>query len=371
MKDSSFYQLAVLFYDEKLPFSEKYYSSEKQTFQTGYTFYDQLLPVVESFPVICLHETDHSVLLLFKTSDSKEAALRKEMEIQGMNLLQQIQQQLHLSSRLLILEGCGDLKMQKENYFRLQSSFKARWFLTPDILMEVSESGIYPWESEKKKRTPLPPPPERIDIEQLSEWEEQGCAEEHLEQIAVQITASQNIREAKNLIQLLDVYCSSLWDYCHKKGGSPESLSENKLSTNYTFQDTVHWFADQIHCAWNFIHSDRNKQYSPSVEMAIEYMKQHLNDKQLDINQTAESVSLSPSRFRFKFKSETGISPNQYLGDLRFARAEKLLLTTCMKLEDIADEVGFLDGKYFRKIFHKKYGMTPREFREQRGKKNE
>lgn len=371
LKDSCCYQLAVLFYDEKLPFSEKYCSSEKQIFQTGYTFYDRLLPIIESFPVICLPETDHSVLLFWKMSDTNEINLHKEIGIQGRNLLEQIQQQLHLSSRLLVLEGYGDLKMQKEHYFKLQPSFKARWFLPSNILMEISESGIYQWEAVKKKNEPLPMPPERIDIEQLTKWVEQGCANQCLKQIAAQITASQDILEAKNLVQLLDVYCNNLWDYCQKNGYVPESLFENKLSADYTFQDTVYWLSSQILYAWNFIHSCSNKQYSPSVEMAIKYMKQHLNDKQLDINQTAEFVSLSPSHFRFKFKSETGFSPNHYLSDLRFARAEKLLLTTCMKLEDIADEVGFLDGKYFRKTFHKKYGMTPREFREQRGKKDE
>lgn len=110
--------------------------------------------------------------------------------------------------------------------------------------------------------------------------------------------------------------------------------------------------------------------HSVPVKTAIEYMKLHLNDKQLDMQQIAKEAALSPSRFRAVFKAETGSSPSQYLSELRFRRAEQLLLETCMKMDDIADEVGFLNGKYFRKVFGQKYNMTPREFRERRGKQD-
>ena len=81
-----------------------------------------------------------------------------------------------------------------------------------------------------------------------------------------------------------------------------------------------------------------------------------------------QCASLSPSRLRAVFKEETGVSPSQYLSGLRFERACELLRSTTMKTEEIAAESGFLDGKYFRKVFHGKYQMTPREFREQKGK---
>lgn len=104
--------------------------------------------------------------------------------------------------------------------------------------------------------------------------------------------------------------------------------------------------------------------WSWPVKTAIQYIHEHLSDKQLDISQLAEKVSLSQSRFRAVFKEETGKSPSRYLSEIRFQVAEELLLKSGLKMDDIADEAGFLDGKYFRKIFSQKYGMTPRQFRE-------
>lgn len=101
--------------------------------------------------------------------------------------------------------------------------------------------------------------------------------------------------------------------------------------------------------------------------MAIQYIKGHYYEKQLGVGRLAERVCLSPSRFRTVFKQEVGLSPNQYLGEVRLREAQKLLLNTCMKLEDIADATGYVNGSYFQKIFRQKFGITPKEFREQGG----
>ena len=104
--------------------------------------------------------------------------------------------------------------------------------------------------------------------------------------------------------------------------------------------------------------------YSQPVRMAIEHFKRYYYEKQLSINQIADTVHLSPSRFRAVFQQEVGCSPKQYLSTLRLREAEHLLRTTYMKSDEIADATGYQNGNYFRKIFQKKYGMTPKEFRQ-------
>jgi YesN/AraC family two-component response regulator len=106
------------------------------------------------------------------------------------------------------------------------------------------------------------------------------------------------------------------------------------------------------------------KGYSKITCEVIGYLKNHYHIQNLDINQIADYVSMSTSRLRTVFKEEVGQTLGQYLTDLRMNRAKHLLLETNWKSDQIAEEVGYLDGKYFRKMFKQKYGITPREYRE-------
>lgn len=57
----------------------------------------------------------------------------------------------------------------------------------------------------------------------------------------------------------------------------------------------------------------------------------------------------------------------EYLTEIRIDAAMKLLLTTTMSLSSISSSVGIADHRYFFKIFKKKTGMTPSEFRASNG----
>lgn len=43
--------------------------------------------------------------------------------------------------------------------------------------------------------------------------------------------------------------------------------------------------------------------------------------------------------------------------------AEQLIRTTSMQISEIAANVGFFDYNYFSKVFHRKFGVSPREYR--------
>ena len=53
----------------------------------------------------------------------------------------------------------------------------------------------------------------------------------------------------------------------------------------------------------------------------------------------------------------------QYLSGLRLEKARRLLLESDKKLLDICLECGFSDGKYLNRLFAKRYGCTPKEYR--------
>lgn len=52
-----------------------------------------------------------------------------------------------------------------------------------------------------------------------------------------------------------------------------------------------------------------------------------------------------------------------YLNDLRMAKAVELLKDISINIKEISERVGYRDANYFTRIFKKKMGMTPSEFR--------
>lgn len=63
------------------------------------------------------------------------------------------------------------------------------------------------------------------------------------------------------------------------------------------------------------------------------------------------------------FKRHVGKSLVEYLTHIRIQKAKQLLIGGEWNIADVAEEVGFLDVKYFIKRFKKITGLTPSEYR--------
>lgn len=64
-----------------------------------------------------------------------------------------------------------------------------------------------------------------------------------------------------------------------------------------------------------------------------------------------------------RFKKATGDSPSQYVQQIRINKARTLLETTTLSVENIMDQMGYLDASSFRRLFKKKCGVSPTEYR--------
>lgn len=83
----------------------------------------------------------------------------------------------------------------------------------------------------------------------------------------------------------------------------------------------------------------------------------------------AELIGLSISHYRRCFRAAAGISPIDFLLNLRLFEAEKRLLETGLSVAEIAAETGFGDPNYFSRLFARRKGVPPREWRRTRLKK--
>ncbi len=83
----------------------------------------------------------------------------------------------------------------------------------------------------------------------------------------------------------------------------------------------------------------------------------------IDIPQMAERAGMPVRTFTRRFRQALGMTPNQYLQDLRIDNGRDLLKTTDLSIQDVAENVGYKDTAYFSRVFKTKVGLTPTEYK--------
>ncbi len=94
----------------------------------------------------------------------------------------------------------------------------------------------------------------------------------------------------------------------------------------------------------------------------IDYIENNPDNK-IYIDELAEIAHMSKRNFQRTFKKAVGLSPVQYLTQVRLQKARKLLRETNLQITDVAIMTGFTDSNYFIKCFKQSYKMTPYKFR--------
>jgi len=107
--------------------------------------------------------------------------------------------------------------------------------------------------------------------------------------------------------------------------------------------------------------------WNPRIHQAVEYMATHLRGANT-VEEMARRFGYSRSRFAVLFRGQTGQPPNRYLESLRLAQARQLLEYTDQTLAQIADHVGFSCPFYLSHRFKKHFGLSPRGYRNQKGR---
>ncbi len=87
----------------------------------------------------------------------------------------------------------------------------------------------------------------------------------------------------------------------------------------------------------------------------------HHND--IDMENIAKQLNLSYSYYRKLFRDTVGLTPHQYLLQVRINKAKELLDNYDLSVKEISANVGFTDELYFSRLFKKKTGIVPSKWR--------
>jgi signal transduction histidine kinase/ligand-binding sensor domain-containing protein/AraC-like DNA-binding protein len=105
------------------------------------------------------------------------------------------------------------------------------------------------------------------------------------------------------------------------------------------------------------LHSDRML-----IEKASHFIDQHLNDRTLVIDTLASALGMSISTMYRKIKVLTNQSPTEFIRYIRLKKAVKLMDEGNTNVDEIGFAVGFNSHSYFTSSFKKQFGMTPSEY---------
>ena len=108
-----------------------------------------------------------------------------------------------------------------------------------------------------------------------------------------------------------------------------------------------------------------NKPTDTTLTPAMEYLEFHYNQA-VSVETLSSLCFLSPSRFHYLFKKQTGVSPIVYKNQLAVQyAAQDLLFLQDKSVREIAERHGFSSIVYFERLFKKTTGKTPSQYRKE------
>ena len=109
--------------------------------------------------------------------------------------------------------------------------------------------------------------------------------------------------------------------------------------------------------------NDKAGHCSNAIDSALKYIEENYK-KDLSVDKVSNYICMNPNYFSSLFKSKTGYSFTNYLQKIRVEKSKQLLSDPKNRIFEIAEMVGFVNSKYFFKIFKKETGLTPGEYRD-------
>lgn len=120
----------------------------------------------------------------------------------------------------------------------------------------------------------------------------------------------------------------------------------------------------------SFVH----KPYLPSSKSSInkadeEFLKKmtdliigHIDQPEFNVEQLASAMCMSRSSLHRKIKDVSNLTPVDFIRLVRLKKAAELIRQNHYRVAEVCEMVGISSPSYFIKLFHRQFGMTPKEF---------
>ena len=143
-----------------------------------------------------------------------------------------------------------------------------------------------------------------------------------------------------------------------------EAKLHNILQLNQSFKET---YSKQV--TVSLPETEKVSDKDIFLQKTLKYIYDNLDNTQLSVEVLSAHLFISRASLYNKLLEFTGMSPVEFIRNVKLEKAKDLLEKTDMTVSSVAYETGFANPTYFTKVFKTKYNMTPSEFQNEKKKK--
>lgn len=123
------------------------------------------------------------------------------------------------------------------------------------------------------------------------------------------------------------------------------------------------WLLDICGRVMDIVHNEQKTSADIFVEKGVNYLRGNYSDPYMSLKAVSSHLHISSSYFSAIFKKFTGQSFTDALIKIRMEASRDMVLTTKMKIFEIAEKAGYSDQHYFSYCFKKYFGIAPNDMR--------
>lgn len=159
-------------------------------------------------------------------------------------------------------------------------------------------------------------------------------------------------------------YCMSIVNLAKQTGSMKETISAQALFQSINLAYTWRQIGDIVDRLYSKVTEKptEDEEVSLMVKRARQLIEEYYNQG-ITLEETAQKLCVSEEYLSSQFKKETGASFTETVRKYRIEKVKELLLHSQLKLNQIAELVGYSDPKYMSKVFKEEVGILPAEFR--------
>ncbi|HBR03856.1 MAG TPA: DNA-binding response regulator [Ruminiclostridium sp.] len=156
-------------------------------------------------------------------------------------------------------------------------------------------------------------------------------------------------------------------------GGNPKDIIPESENPELLLQGTgspekiKEFAADLLKRVIVFKNEFAHVKYVDILTKAKDFINNNFSDTSMSLNTVAKYTGFSPNHFSTIFSQQTGETFIEYLTKVRVENAKSILEERKSKLSEVAYAVGYKDPHYFSYIFKKNTGLTPRDYKKEKG----
>lgn len=277
-------------------------------------------------------------------------------------------EQFRFRSKKFINNVFTELKIKTAVYlgeFKSSGEVAAQYaeLVKMDLDNVTEHSGVYDLSVYKNKIKY-----ERPDIEKWIKDFAEGNYEISIERIEsyVDSLSRQRLLNQESLTQLLQDFMQAFYVAVAEEKLQAHLLIKDEESVamygraSSSVRDFMKWIRHIIEKASQYIHMAHDNN---SVAGFIKTYINHNLSEDLNRNQIAAQVYMSPDYVSRVFRQQFGIQLSEYITEKRMAEARNLLAGTNLPVAEVAYKVGYNNVAYFIRVFRIRNKITPVQYR--------